>query len=75
MDHDINRVLMALCNLEGIWDGSMVIPNASRVLLVVSENGEWITDERGYPVATPKLIQECEQLHLREVKRKAAGQQ
>jgi hypothetical protein len=41
MDHDLSRVLMAISNLEGIWDGAMLIPTPSRPLLVEQSEGHW----------------------------------
>jgi hypothetical protein len=67
MNHDLSRVLMAICNLEGIWDGSMVIPNPSRVLLVEqADEGQWKLDDRGYPLPSQRLIEECEVLREQE---------
>jgi hypothetical protein len=66
MDHDLGRTLMAICNLEGIWDGSMQIPMPSRVLLVEQAEGRWKLDPRGYPIPTEQLIEECEKLRAQE---------
>ena len=66
MDHDLSRVLMAICNLEGIWNRQMRVPEPSRILLVEQEGGNWKLDARGYPVPTQQLVDECERLRERE---------
>lgn len=71
MDHDIGRVLMAIANLEGIWDREMRIPEPSRILLVKQEVGKWKLDERGYPIPSKELVQECERLSERESTQRA----
>jgi hypothetical protein len=75
MDHDLSRVLMAISNLEGIWDGSMLIPSPSRPLLVEQIEGHWKLDARGYPVPTQRLIEECEMLRQQEEQWKARAAQ
>jgi len=72
VDHDLSRVLMAICNLQGIWDRQMRIPEPSRTLLVKQELGKWKLDERGYPVPSNELIEECERLRDRERQREKA---
>lgn len=66
MDHDLSRVLMTICNLQGIWDRQMRIPEPSRILLVEQELGKWKLDGRGYPVPSQELIEECERLRNEE---------
>jgi hypothetical protein len=66
VDHDLSRVLMAICNLQGIWDRTMRIPEPSRILLVEQQLGHWKLDPRGYPVPSKQLIDECERLLRQE---------
>ena len=74
VDHDLSRVLMAICNLQGIWDREMRIPEPSRTLLVKQEVGKWKLDARGYPVPSNELIEECERLRDQEEQREKATQ-
>ena len=73
VDHDLSRVLMAICNLQGIWDRTMRIPESSRILLVEQQLGRWKLDARGYPVAGRELVEECERLRDEEQHRQALG--
>ncbi len=69
MDHDLSRMLMAICNLQGIWDRAMRVPEPSRILLAEQESGHWKLDARGYPVPTKELLDECERLRDQEQRR------
>lgn len=69
MDHDLSRILMAICNLQGIWDRAMRIPEPSRILLVEQELGHWKLDPRGYPTPSKELVAECERLREQERQR------
>ena len=61
-DEDVALVLMAIANLEGIWDRLMRIPEPSRVLLIEQEHNHWKVDKRGYPLPSKALLNEIRRL-------------
>ena len=58
--------MMAICNLEGMWDGEMRIPSRSRVMLADFQGPHWKLDSRGYPLPSKAFMDEVQRLEDEE---------
>ena len=66
--HDLSRVLMAMANILGMWQGEMRIPEPHRELLIKRADGnQWELDSRGYPIPSDVFAAECDLLLRREL--------